>query len=227
MFKKLIKFVLNKAGWKISRKEIGEGLVFWAQDQRFMKSFEAIKLYTLVGIDRLFMIWQLASQAKKLPGDCAQVGVYKGDSARLAWEALRGANKSFYLFDTFSGMPEVDEKIDIHRKGDFADTTIAAVRKLFNGEGGVYFRAGVFPETAGPIENKKFCFAYIDADLYKSTKDCLEFFYPRMVGGGFMVFDDYQGKHTPGVKKAITEFLVDKPEIPIITAICQCLIIKQ
>jgi hypothetical protein len=68
---------------------------------------------------------------------------------------------------------------------------------------------------------------YIDVDIYQSTLDSLNFFYPKMLKGGFMFFDDYMGKNTPGVKKALDEFLIDKKEIPIVTTVGQCVIVKQ
>jgi hypothetical protein len=48
-----------------------------------------------------------------------------------------------------------------------------------------------------------------------------------MLQGGFMMFDDYMGKNTPGVKIALDEFLADKPEKVIITTVGQCVLIKQ
>ena len=90
----------------------------------------------------------------------------------------------------------------------------------------MHFHKGFFPDTAGPVADNKFCLVHVDVDIYQSVRDCLEFFYPRLVSGGFMVFDDYEGKNCPGVRKAIDEFLVDKPEVQIATAPFQCMILK-
>jgi predicted O-methyltransferase YrrM len=124
-------------------------------------------------------------------------------------------------------MPEALSGIDIHKKGDFADTSLESVKEFLGDCNNVVFHPGFFPVTAEPVKDKKFCFVYFDADLYQSTKSCLEFFYPRMVRGGVMIFDDYEWKGCPGLKKAIEEFLADKSEIPIITAKYQCMLLKD
>jgi O-methyltransferase len=52
---------------------------------------------------------------------------------------------------------------------------------------------------------------------YKPFKAGLEFFYPRLVDGGFLVMHDYGSLWWDGTEKAIDEFFADKPEsvIPI------------
>lgn len=72
---------------------------------------------------------------------------------------------------------------------------------------------------------KKFCFVHLDVDLYKSTKDCLEFFYPRMVRGGIILTHDYNYVFK-GVKKAYNEFFANKPEAVIKLADYQALMVK-
>jgi len=134
--------------------------------------------------------------------------------------------KSVHLFDTFSGMPAETRGIDFHKKGDFADTSLDSVKTFLNDCSSVIFHPGFFPDTAAAIKDKKFCLVYIDVDIYQSVKDCLEFFYHRMVPGGVMLFDDYEWKDCPGVKKAIVEFLTNKPETSVITTRYQCVLIK-
>jgi hypothetical protein len=123
-------------------------------------------------------------------------------------------------------MPEVQPEIDTHRLGDFSDTSLESVRDFLKDCTNVRFYPGLFPKTACDIKNERFCFVNIDVDIYSSTKDCLDFFYPRMVSGGVMAFDDYKWKHCAGVKKAIDEFLVGKPEKVVEVEESQCVIIK-
>jgi hypothetical protein len=49
-------------------------------------------------------------------------------------------------------------------------------------------------------------------DLYEPTRDCLDFFYPRMVDGGLFLFDDYGFASCLGARKAIDEFFEKRPE---------------
>lgn len=223
----LIKKLAESQGYIISRAGSANDLALSANDEAFNAAWKEAAPYSLLGADRLFMLFQWARYSRMLPGDAAQVGVYRGGSAKLISRALLGSNKHLYLFDTFEGMPEVDASIDLHKKNDFSDTSLEGVQKLFPKDALVSLHKGVFPGTTGPIEDKQFSFVYIDTDIYTSTRDSLAFFYPRLVPGACMAFDDYQGKHTPGVKKALDEFLADKPEKPIITAMAQCIFVKQ
>ena len=70
-----------------------------------------------------------------------------------------------------------------------------------------HYVAGVFPENINPggMSDKKFCFAYIDADTYQATREALEFFWPRMVPGGRIVVDDVPWEPCAGVEKAVRE----------------------
>jgi len=61
--------------------------------------------------------------------------------------------------------------------------------------------------------------------LYKSTLDCLEYFYPKMQPGGIMLSHDYS--ILEGVRQAFTEFLSGKPEYLIELPTTQCMVIKR
>jgi Macrocin-O-methyltransferase (TylF). len=64
----------------------------------------------------------------------------------------------------------------------------------------------------------------LDVDLYQSTLDCLEFFYPRLNPGGIIVTHDYSW--AAGVDRAFSEFFMDKPEKPIETIGYQAMVVK-
>lgn len=174
-----------------------------------MNRREEIEKLSLVHPDNLNLILALLKRTEHLPGINAEVGVYRGGTALLI---AANSDKAFFAFDTFEGLP-VTSASDIHVKGEFS-ASYESVSALFVEYGSrVKLVKGIFPGNgAALIHFEKFAFAYLDVDLYHSTKDCLEFFYPRMVPGGILVSDDYGWKNTPGVTKAIDEFLVDKPE---------------
>jgi len=75
------------------------------------------------------------------------------------------------------------------------------------------------------LKYKKFAFVHLDVDLYQSTQDCLEWFYPRMSRGGVIVSHDYLSA-TQGVKRVFDEFFADKPEPILELSGSQCLVIK-
>ena len=47
---------------------------------------------------------------------------------------------------------------------------------------------------------------HIDVDLYKPTKICLDYFFPKVVKGGIVILDDYGA--FPGANKAIEDYFV-------------------
>ncbi len=210
---------------------------FWDLDPVFLDLYEKIRDRSLVKIDRCFMLYQFAKHAALLPhGDVAQVGVYKGGTAKMIAYCFSKTSKKFFLFDTFEGLPALSEKdkreTDVTRKvsvegtvKQFGDVHLEDVREYFADCQNVEFKKGLFPETARGLEGRKFCFVYLDADLYQSTKDGLEFFYPKMVPGGVIMLDDYRTSNWPGVEKAVREFQEENHISPITTTWWQGLII--
>jgi O-methyltransferase len=202
-------------------------LPLWQQDPEFIQIFSRIE-YTLVDHARCYILHQFAKQTAGLPGDLAEVGVYKGGTAKLlALTISPRAKKTLHLFDTFTGMPPTQSGTDYHHAGDLGDTSLEGVQRTLQECGNVRFYKGFFPDTAGPVENSRFCMVHIDADIYQSVKDSCVFFYPRLEKGGVMVFDDYGFMSCPGARKAVDEFFSDKPESPVYLPSGQCIVIKR
>ena len=182
-----------------------------SENEMLLSDLEALQIYVT------------AQKTEKIPGEIAEVGVYKGGSAKLIREVTR---KPLHLFDTFEGLPELSKSDDpkSFKSGD-CYATLESVQVYLKEYSDIRFYKGLFPQTAGQIKNTKFSFVHFDVDMYESTKSCLEFFYPRMSPGGAMISHDYPG--FVGVKKAFDEFFVDKPEIIIETfGTGQALVIK-
>lgn len=173
--------------------------------------------YTLVSPDRLYVLYTLALNAMHLRGDFWECGVYRGGTARMLAQLLasQGANGvKLHLFDTFSGMPETDEKLDIHRKGDFSDTGLEQVRRVVGHPERTEFHPGWIPDTFRTMSDSRIALAHVDVDIYRSVLDCCEFIYPRLSAGGVMIFDDYGFPTCPGARKAVDQFFAGKPETP-------------
>ena len=206
------------------KQEAIRPLPLWNEDGAFMRIFSKID-HTLVDHSRCYVLYQLAKQASALPGDLAEVGVYKGGTAKLLALSTERAKKAVHLFDTFAGMPPADAAVDHHHEGDLGDTSLEAVQRHLRDCDNVRFYAGFFPATAGPVENLRFCLVHVDADIYQSVKDSCKFFYPRMEVGGIMVFDDYGFSSCPGARKAVDEFFAGKPEFPVYLPSGQCMVV--
>jgi O-methyltransferase len=164
--------------------------------------------YTLVSKDRLYVLYELAARALKYPGSFYECGVYRGGTAMLLASIAMDVNRKVKLFDTFTGMPDSHPEFDLHKKGDFADTSLEAVMDLLEEYPGVEFHPGLIPGTFP--QNDLISFAHVDVDIYQSVLDCCEYISPRLANRGVIVFDDYGFSSCPGAKKAIDEFYKDK-----------------
>jgi O-methyltransferase len=159
--------------------------------------------------------WQIFSLVKstaKLGGSMAEVGVYRGASARLIREA--DEVRPLHLFDTFQGLPETspEDRVPLggqFKKGSFA-CSLEDVKSYLNQSSQLYFHEGLFPKTAKCIDGERFSFVHSDVDIYESTKSVLEFFYPRMIPGGIIISHDFAW--APNLRRAFTEFLDSRPE---------------
>jgi hypothetical protein len=149
------------------------------------------------------VINELVKLASAAPaGAVAEFGVYRGGTAWHLARLAREQNRALWLFDTFSGIPCADPAIDVHKVGDFGDTSLEAVKKAIPD---AVFVAGVFPESVKGKELPRFAFVHVDADQYASVRAACEIFAPLMLPGGVMLFDDYGIATTPGATRAVDE----------------------
>jgi len=196
----------------------------WQSDLDFLRRASEVESRTLLDGRRLYMLVQLARQTAPIPGHVAEVGVYRGGSAKLLARLAAEARKQVLLFDTFSGMPDADSAVDLHQRGDFADTSLESVRRFLSDSPNVVFHPGFFPDSAASLAQETFSLVHVDVDIYSSVKACCEFFYPRLARGGVLVFDDYGFIPCPGAKRAVDEFFVSTADRPVYLPSGQCAI---
>lgn len=157
---------------------------------------------TLISQDRLDTLVELCNNTDHKT--IAEVGVYKGGSLKFLGENFPDA--VIFGFDTFEGLPKEHwNKNEVHKPGDFSDTSIEEVYKFIDNPR-VLLIKGLFPESAKQYKDQVYDFVHVDTDFYEGVRSSLEFFYPRLSEGGIIVFDDYEWENCPGVKKALKEF---------------------
>lgn len=199
----------------------------------FQDIYGEVRGLTDVTEDRCYMLHSFAGHCLSLNGDFAECGVYKGGTALIIHDAIWFSKmlhnrKNLHLFDTFKGMPETNGDPSDHRKGDLGDVSLDEVEKRFEIYPQIVFHPGLIPETFKDVEDRMFAFIHIDVDLYQTTKDCCNFFYPRLVKGGMIIFDDYGfPRYELAQRKAVDEFFENRSEEPISLRTGQCLIIKM
>lgn len=145
---------------------------------------------------------------KNLPGNIAEVGVYKGKFARYINQYF--PNRKLYLFDTFEGFDEKDIKIEKELglnnvTQNFSNTSIELVLKNMPFPKQCIIKKGFFPETTVGIDDS-FVFVSLDTDLYEPIYQGLIYFYPRMVKGGYIFVHDVNNDAYKGAAKAVNEF---------------------
>jgi predicted O-methyltransferase YrrM len=203
-------------------------VTFYGDDERrqmldtILKVRREVKL--LLSDEEAMQVMLFSKRTAKIPGMIAEVGTFRGASAKLIAESRLKDSRTMHLFDTFEGLPETKE-IDrsVFTEKQFV-APYNAVSEYLKPYKNVRFYKGLFPGTATAVSSTRFSFVHLDADLYQSTKDGLEFFYPRMEKGGVILIHDYV--NGPGVKKAVDEFGASRPEVVFDSSWRQCFLIK-
>jgi hypothetical protein len=167
-------------------------------------------------LPRFFFLSLACDQILKegLCGDTAELGVYRGNTGIFIAKLAERTGGKAYFFDTFEGFPAKDlSGIDNDKKVEFADTSLAAVKSFIDCEAATYVK-GYFPDSIeGNVPNTAtYCLVHIDCDLYAPFKAALEYFYPRIAPGGFLIMHDYSSLYWDGVQNAVDEFFRDKNE---------------
>jgi O-methyltransferase len=209
------------------QESFGRQLPLWDTDADFQALRREMEGHTLVSDVDSYFTYRFAHDACSLPGEVAEVGVYKGGTARMLAKIFEPTGKAVHLFDTFAGMPPVDPTRDLHQESDFGDVSLEGVREYLGDCANVRLYQGFFPATAGPIEDTTFCFVHADVDIHRSVLDCCRFFYPRLVSGGVMIFDDYGRNSCPGAKEAVDAFFAETPEKPVYVPTGQAFVVKR
>ena len=162
----------------------------------------------------------LAEQIREegIPGDAAELGVFRGEFAALINAAL--PDRTLHLFDTFEGFEARDvaveqaEGLSRAREGDFAYTARAVVEARLPHPELARFHVGWFPETFAPCEGCRFCLVSIDADLYAPTAAALPLFWERLSPGGALLIHDGNSTQFSGTGKAVKEFCRENALLP-------------
>jgi hypothetical protein len=146
----------------------------------------------------------LLKEVKKVPGELAEIGVFRGFAARIIRREI--PDRPLHLFDTFRGfIKKYDHPVDaIYEVGDLS-ASVDTVKQLLKGEEDIHYHVGDIARTRKAIKDKKFAFVHIDVDVSDPTKAALEYFYPRINKGGIILIDDYCNGH-PGLQRVVHEF---------------------
>jgi len=170
--------------------------------------------------------------AMKLGGQFAECGVFRGTSALFLCRAARAripayAGEGLHLVDSFEGIsrPASEDHFDARAQdGSVMRATVPqgslsapmeTVRQTMRDFPKVEMHRGWIPGVFQQLPDANWSFVHVDVDLYEPTRDCLEYFYPRLSTGGVMVCDDYGAPLFPGARRAWDEYC-EKNGVPFV-----------
>lgn len=194
----------------------------------------AVKEFTMTSIERQVALSRAVDYIAehKIEGDIVECGVWKGGSMMLIARRLLQLNdndRKLFLFDTFEGMSEPDEK-DVSAVNNTTAAELLSKENKLEGnnvwcyssldevksnlkktnypEQNLFYFKGKVEDTLPEPTIGKIALLRLDTDWYESTKHELEILYDKIVEGGILIIDDYG--HWSGSKKAVDEFIVKR-----------------
>ena len=150
---------------KLNKVENWDSLYrFWIKNSPRNDKGDLVRLYFL--LNQIEYI-----KNNNIAGLIAEVGVFKGTTARLFHQAF--PDKEILLFDTFEGFDErdinhqkEDSKEDLASKTVF-NTSLESVQDFVGKSALVKLIPGYFPETTESINpDNQYALVHLDADLY-------------------------------------------------------------
>jgi hypothetical protein len=151
-------------------------------------------------------------------GDYAEFGSWGGRTFAMAYrEAKRFSHPAMlWAFDSFQGLPVGGEKEHPLWQAGAMSTPLPEFHRICRRNGVPPHAYAVVPgfyedslsALGGQKEPLNIALAYIDCDLYSSTKSVLQFLMPRLKHGMIIAFDDYycwSPSHRAGERRAAEE----------------------
>ena len=178
-----------------------------------------------------------------IPGDFVECGVAAGTQVAAMAHASQkyNAHKVLHLFDSFEGIPlagpqddqqpgigAITHNVHVKNLNELLVTSgitvwsLEQVKSIMNSWGidsrYLRYHKGWFQHTLPLAADriKSVSLLRLDGDLYESTKVCLEYLYPKISKGGYIIIDDYA---LTGCRKAVDEYLEEHNIHPTIITI--------
>lgn len=191
---------------KIARlqKEMAKYFPSFSEQSKWLKRISAIDKHIDCAhsqSDILRCLVEILKLSPSTPGCIVEAGVYKGGSSSKISLFAKHTNRSFFLFDSFSGLPENSEEHERSllgysiknwfKEGNFCGS-LDEVRNNIEKYGEIsvcQFIKGWFDDTM-PFFKEPIALAYLDVDLASSTRTCLKYLYPLLQPGGVIISQD-------------------------------------
>lgn len=177
--------------------------------------------------------FELYKSVASLPGDVIELGVYKGETLLNFAKFMEILNpgdrtKRVIGFDHWKGLQDItehdghDEKVNNVEGGWNPQEFHAHLLQLID----LFHRDSFVPKAPrielvdGDIRSTVFDYTkenpglrisllHFDCDLYEPTLAGLQAFYPHVVTGGLVLFDEYGLSKWPGESRAVEEYFAE------------------
>lgn len=189
--KSIVKVLLNRFGFQF----VGSSFYYAKLHKKFQN-------FTMIPKEVFIENLRLIHKYKHVKGCVVECGVWRGGMSAAVSSIM--PNKTFYLFDSFEGLPEVQEVDGVaaalwqkNKKGEsYFDNCRAEINEAeaaMNIVGAEYkIVKGWFADTLPNYSfNESISVLRLDGDWYESTMDCLISLYPKVAEGGLIIIDDY------------------------------------
>lgn len=157
--------------------------------------------------------------AGNVRGDIVELGCYNGTTSLFITRVLevRREKKSFHVYDSFQGLPAKTDQDSSPVGEQFKAGELLASKKQFIQH---FKQAGLplptihkcwFSDLTPSDLPEQIAFAFLDGDFYDSIRDSLKAIEHKLTPGAVILVDDYQSEALPGARRAVDEWLRDKP----------------
>ncbi len=182
----------------------------WLSDEPFWQTLASFGESPGLNAHRRYLLREAAAHCVgKIGGNTAECGAFMGLGSYLICDAHRhnAMPARHYVFDSFEGLSKpVAVDGSYWRAGDLACSE-QEVRRRLSAYDFVELKKGWIPDRFADVANEEFCFVHVDVDLAQPTLDSLNFFFPRLKGGGWMIVDDYGFRTCPGATNVVQQFV--------------------
>jgi O-methyltransferase len=154
-----------------------------------------------------------AKHASHLPGDFVECGVNTGmySLAICEYVNFNSLEKTFWLFDTFKGIPPhqiSDEELDAGRleENAYYFDCFEITRSNFPGYERAVLVKGVVPDTLTTVAIDSVSYLSIDMNIAYPERAAIEHFWPKLTPGAVVVLDDYGWERFKMQRETLDDF---------------------
>jgi len=188
------------------------------KDKKLVEAYNNFKDFTMIPQDIYVENLRIAEAlVSNIKGDIVECGVWRGGMSGGMAKIL-GKNRTYYLFDSFEGLPAAKEIDGTDAISWQKDTS--AENYFDNCKAEIEFATKAMSKTAVDFKLVKGWFSdtlpefkfenqiallRLDGDWYESTMDCLKSLFPKVAENGIIIIDDYYTWE--GCSKAVHDYL--------------------